>query len=551
MADPVSENETDILSQGLFEYLSEDVGIDLPEIDLDDPKYNYIKDTNSPLYKDVPTIDIESLTERKICGNGVFDAIMDSYSKHLTQEYEKGRINANEFANVYVQISSQAMSQSIQFLLARDQTYWSSILVQAQAQHAQIQATTALIHLATAKMQAGITAAEFETSKANYSLTKIKLASEDANYAILKRQHDIIDIDLRLKESDLSVMRPLEVASVTMDNTMKQFQMDEMLPAQKDLTEAQADLVRKDVDLKDNELTLLRPLQVGIVESQLAESVANVNIKEFQLSDMMPAEKDMIAAQVSGIETDNLLKNHEMTIMRPLAVIAAETDNSMKIFQMEEILPTEKLHLVEQTKLVGEQAKKVEKEVEQITFEVEEMQPVQRLVLLAQEDQIKAGTNKVTAEISNITYNTDFIQPAQRANIESDTLGKTVQAESLLPAQVENTLADTNIKTYTHMQVLPVQKALTEEQMESKRAETLDTRSDGITVVGTVGKQKALYDQQRISYMRDAEIKAARMFIDSWITQKGLDEGLAAPTALQNASVDAVMQSIKAKNEIQ
>jgi hypothetical protein len=63
--------------------------------------------------------------------------------------------------------------------------------------------------------------------------------------------------------------------------------------------------------------------------------------------------------------------------------------------------------------------------------------------------------------------------------------------------------------------------------------------------VALVGKQKDLYTQQITSYQRDGEIKGAKLFTDAWITMKTLDEGLAAPTNFSNASLDAVLDTIK------
>lgn len=94
------------------------------------------------------------------------------------------------------------------------------------------------------------------------------------------------------------------------------------------------------------------------------------------------------------------------------------------------------------------------------------------------------------------------------------------------------------------------QYALVKENYESVRAQTMDTRTDGTTVVGSIGKQKALYDQQITSYQRDAEVKAAKIFSDAWITQKTIDEGLTAPTALQNASLDRILTVIKTNNKL-
>ena len=95
------------------------------------------------------------------------------------------------------------------------------------------------------------------------------------------------------------------------------------------------------------------------------------------------------------------------------------------------------------------------------------------------------------------------------------------------------------------------QKALIIEQTEVQRAQTLNTRLDGVTTVaGAIGKQKDLYTQQITSYLRDSELKAAKIFSDAWITQKTLDEGLLPPTSFTNVSLETVLLAIKANNNL-
>lgn len=95
------------------------------------------------------------------------------------------------------------------------------------------------------------------------------------------------------------------------------------------------------------------------------------------------------------------------------------------------------------------------------------------------------------------------------------------------------------------------QKALIIEQTEVQRAQTMNTRLDGTTAVtGAIGKQKDLYTQQIASYIRDSELKAAKIFADAWITQKTLDEGLTAPTNFTNATVDIVLTKIRTNNSL-
>lgn len=97
-------------------------------------------------------------------------------------------------------------------------------------------------------------------------------------------------------------------------------------------------------------------------------------------------------------------------------------------------------------------------------------------------------------------------------------------------------------------QMLPQQLKLLTEQTEAQRAQTLDTRTDGAAVMGSVGKQKELYSQQITSYQRDAEVKASKLFTDAWITQKTIDEGLNPPNGFTNASIDTILTKLKSNN---
>lgn len=98
--------------------------------------------------------------------------------------------------------------------------------------------------------------------------------------------------------------------------------------------------------------------------------------------------------------------------------------------------------------------------------------------------------------------------------------------------------------------ILPQQRLLLLEQTESARAQTLDNRTDGALVVGVLGKQKDLYTQQITSYQRDAEVKAAKLWVDAWTVQKTIDEGLLPPNNFTNASLDPILTTIKDNNNL-
>lgn len=136
-------------------------------------------------------------------------------------------------------------------------------------------------------------------------------------------------------------------------------------------------------------------------------------------------------------------------------------------------------------------------------------------------------------------------QRAQTLDTRTDAL---TPISGLLGKQKDSIIQDIASKQYNITYVLPVQLDLVKEQRESERSKTLNTRTDGVTIVGSVGKQKDLYTQQIDSFIKDAKYKTAKMYLDGWITQKTLDEGLTAPTELTNTTVNSVMSSNRSAN---
>jgi hypothetical protein len=161
-------------------------------------------------------------------------------------------------------------------------------------------------------------------------------------------------------------------------------------------------------------------------------------------------------------------------------------------------------------------------------------------------------------------YQLDNLLPAQLAMLNAQKTGQDTQNSTatynlanLLPAQLAMTNAqklgqDTSNSSaaYTLANILPKQATLVGEQIEVQRAQTLDNRTDGGLITGSVGKQKDLYTQQITSYKRDGEIKAAKLFTDAWITMKTIDEGLLPPDLFANPSLNSVLGTVKANNQL-
>lgn len=98
---------------------------------------------------------------------------------------------------------------------------------------------------------------------------------------------------------------------------------------------------------------------------------------------------------------------------------------------------------------------------------------------------------------------------------------------------------------FTVDELMPKQLELVKEQVETQRSQTLDERTDGEAISGSVGKQRDLYAQQIISYKQDSKIKGAKPFVDAWITMKTIDEGLEPPDGFTNVSLDEVLTVLK------
>jgi hypothetical protein len=106
------------------------------------------------------------------------------------------------------------------------------------------------------------------------------------------------------------------------------------------------------------------------------------------------------------------------------------------------------------------------------------------------------------------------------------------------------------IAKYNLEYILPANLKMIQEQAETARAQTSNTRTDGTPIAGSVGKQVELYDQQITSYKRDSEVKVAKLFTDAWITQKTIDEGLLAPPGFTNSSLDGILTKLKTVNNL-
>ena len=176
-------------------------------------------------------------------------------------------------------------------------------------------------------------------------------------------------------------------------------------------------------------------------------------------------------------------------------------------------------------------------------FNLESTLPAQLALLGVQRGQGQYTLDNLMPEQKNAS-----IAQTGLLNVQKTTAQ--YQLEALLPQQMEQAVAQTLGEKYRVNNLLPTQNKLLLEQVEAQRAQTMDVRTDGLAVAGIMAAQRALYTQQTTSYLRDSEIKAAKLFTDAWITQKTIDEGLEAPNNFTNTQLDLVLNHIKLNNNL-
>lgn len=227
----------------LLEELTKGDDFTLPNIDMTGPEWDIPGGDNSPIFSEVPRITNESLTTREVGGSGVFDALMESASKHLKAEFKENRITGGEYTKAYIATLEACMGNAVQFLLGRDSAYFQAAL-------AQIQAVTARVGLATAKAQFVLAKVQALSTKSEYALTKLKLSNEGQNYCAAKFNVDeILPAQERLLQEQYEVQR-----AQTMETRSDSLPIKGSIGKQKELYDQQITSYQRDAEVKASKL---------------------------------------------------------------------------------------------------------------------------------------------------------------------------------------------------------------------------------------------------------------------------------------------------------
>ena len=269
----------------------------LPAIDFTGSEFEIPDSSGSnALYGNITKLTEADLTTRQVGGTGLFDGLMASTAAHLQNEYAAGRITGSDYAQVYLQSLNSVMSQSVGYLLGKDQAYWQSRLIQMQARNAEIAVINARVALEGAKAQTQLLRIQAETAEIEYAVSKIRLANEDRQHALAATQVDKALYELANMLPAQTDQILAQTANLTSQKAQTEaqtaqitYQTTNLLPAQLAQTQKQTEL------LTSQKLqTEAETLRVGV----------DVSKGEYEVEFLLPKELEKATATISSITAD-------------------------------------------------------------------------------------------------------------------------------------------------------------------------------------------------------------------------------------------------------
>lgn len=212
-----------------------------------------IKTPSVDLNIDEFTYNVETDTiAGTVSGDGIFDTLMETATKHLLVQFESNRIRQEDYATAYIHIYEVTLQAALKAWLEKD-------LIAAQIRNAEAQ---------TAKVEA-------DTAK-------------------IKEETKLLPAQLELIQA--------QTAQVEAETTKVQ-EETKLLPVQLELTEAQITKLEADT-AKVEEETKLLPAQLELVEAQVANETAKLEIVREQLK--------LVAAQVDSEKSKSALYKRQI-----------------------------------------------------------------------------------------------------------------------------------------------------------------------------------------------------------------------------------------------
>jgi hypothetical protein len=214
-----------------------------------------IKTPSVDLNIDEFTHNVETdIVSGTVTGDGIFDTLMETATKHLLAQFESNRIRQEDYANAYIHIYEVTLQAALKAWLEKDLV--AAQIRQTEAGTAKIEAETAKTIAEMEMIQPQIAKIEADTENTKAATDKLKAETE-----LLPLQKEILAVEKQKVEAEIRLVEP----------------QIEKLEAETAKTQAELQLI---------------PKQIELMTAQIASENAKVALAEKQ--------KDLVIAQTAS-----------------------------------------------------------------------------------------------------------------------------------------------------------------------------------------------------------------------------------------------------------
>ena len=284
----------------------------------------------------------ESNTYYPVTGEGIFDKLMETATKHLTAQYKANRIRKEDYADAYSHIYEVTLQAAMTVWLQKPESCARAELLHAQTEHEYVK-------IDHTKAQIDLTEAQTRNVKAD-TLVKYQ------QMKVMRAQIDATKAETKLKEAQ---------TQNTKADTLAKYQQMKVYRAQIDTMKAETELKKMQAKNVSAD-TLMKYQQMKVMHAQIENTKAETALKY--------AQKDHTEAQTKNTQADTLTKFQQMQVMKAQIAVtkaegllkAAQTENVKADTKVKEkqirAMAVEAVLKMAQTKYIQAQAKAADKD---------------------------------------------------------------------------------------------------------------------------------------------------------------------------------------------
>lgn len=402
-------------------------------------------------------VDIAELTEVKIEGKGVLDVLLRTMDLHVAEQWDKGRIDGPEYAQVYTSLFTATLNASVNYVIQRNKLGYEL---------ANLELEGAMIEANIKRTDAEILGIEANTAQTNLITTEripTEILGIKANTLLTGTQRDNL-----LEEMTLI---PHRISQIT---------------AQIAQTTAETTLVNANTSRVQAELAKI-PVEIELLRKQSLREDSNILLigKQIETATLeltkIPVQVELLQAQVVG----------------QTASTEQTTATTTRITRETELrLPVEIANLTKQGQMITAEIALSEARTTEVTANLA---------------KIPVETDYIRAQIANMAKQTLI----QEKNLELKSGELDIQAQQILLGLTEIDLKKQQLEVAKEQ--VAINKAQAELYTAKVTTEKAQTMGDIAQVGSVIDYNNKVLQGQIDGYKNDALQKATKIYLDAWM----------------------------------